>query len=239
MKTMTMVRLNKYIADSGISSRRKAEEFILQGRISVNNKIITDLSFKVDTLTDNVMFDGQKIFPVKNIYFLLNKPKGVVTTTSDERKRSTVLDLIKTNEKVYPVGRLDYNTTGVLFITNDGEFTNLLTHPGNNVPRVYEVKLDKALTEEDKAKLLTGIYINKIKGKFIKISFPKKNRNFVEVTAVEGRNHFVKNMFGALQYSVKELNRKSYAGISADIPAGSYRQLSLSEVKKIINKYGI
>jgi 23S rRNA pseudouridine2605 synthase len=235
----TKIRLNKFISDCGIASRRKAEEFILQGRVSVNDNIILELSYKVDPSNDIVMLDGEKIFQKKQIYFLLNKPKGVITTTNDEKNRKTVVDLVKTKEKIFPVGRLDYNTTGVLLLTNDGDFSNLLTHPRNKVPREYEVKLDRELSEEDRAKLLKGIYIKNQKGNFIKILFPKKNnRKNVNVTAVEGRNHFVKNMFGSLSYTVNALNRKSFAGISADIPVGSYRTLTFKEVSGVIKNYG-
>ncbi len=234
-----MIRLNKYIADSGFTSRRKAEEFILQGRVSVNQKIITDLSFKVNDNNDEVFIDGEKIEPKKHLYYLLNKPRGVISTTNDERNRTTVVDLIKSKEKIYPVGRLDYNTTGVLFLTNDGEFKNILTHPTNNVPREYEVKLDKAFNIKDKEKLLKGIYIKNERAKFTKIIFPdKRNDKILEVTCVEGRNHFVKNMFGALGYRVVALNRKSFAGIKADIPFGSFRKLSNDEIKKVLKVYG-
>lgn len=233
-----LIRLNKFIAESGISSRRKAEEFILQNRVSVNNKIVNDLSFKVDSEKDIISVDGEKIVLKKHIYFLLNKPKGFVSTTKDEKKRQTVTDLIKTKERIFPVGRLDYNTTGVLILTNDGEFSNFLTHPRNKIPKIYEVKLDKPLEEKDLQKLLTGISIDGKKGKFIKISFPNfANKKNAEVTVVEGRNHFVKKMFSALGCNVVSLNRKSFAGIKADIPVGAYRKLSEKEVKGIINSY--
>lgn len=233
-----LIRLNKFIADSGISSRRKAEEFILQSRVSVNNKIINDLSFKVNSEIDIVFLDGEKVAPKKHIYFLLNKPKGFVTTTKDEKKRKAVVDLIKTNERIFPVGRLDYNTTGVLFLTNDGEFSNFLTHPKNKIPKAYEVKLNKPLEDKDNQKLLNGISIEGKKGKFIKIIFPNlKNKKQAEVTAVEGRNHFVKKMFSALGYEVISLNRKSFAGITVDFPAGSYRKFSEKEVKAIVKTY--
>jgi 23S rRNA pseudouridine2605 synthase len=238
MKEM-LVRLNKYISESGAASRRKAEELILQNRVSVNQKIVNNLSFKVDDENDIVYLDGEKITPRRHLYFLLNKPKGVVTTTSDEKSRITVVDLIKSRERIFPVGRLDYNTTGTLILTNDGDFSQLLTHPGNNIPRVYEVKLDKPLSDHDKQSLLNGIYIEGVKGKFSKVFFPQKNNfKFVEVTGTEGRNHFVKVMFRKLGYTVTSLNRKSFAGIYADIPQGSYRKLSLLEVKKIKEKYG-
>lgn len=232
------VRLNKYIADSGVASRRKAEELILQGRVSVNNKIMMELSFKVDEDKDEVLLDGERIAPRKHIYILMNKPKGVVTTTSDEKGRRTVLDLLKIKEKIYPVGRLDFNTTGVLILTNDGDFTNLLTHPRNNVPREYEVLIDRPLEDKDKETLLKGVYIEQEKGVFQKITFPKKNsRTYLLVTATEGRNHFVKKMFGALAYDVKALNRRSFAGFFADVPPGAYRNLSDDEIKRIIQKY--
>jgi len=170
---------------------------------------------------------------------LMNKPKGVVTTTSDDKKRNTVLDGIKTKEKVYPVGRLDYNTTGVLFLTNDGDFSYFLTHPKNKVPRVYEVKLDKPLQEKNVKSLLKGVFIQGVRGNFEKITFPKKkDHTFTEVTGLEGRNHFVKNMFGTLGFTVTSLNRKSYAGIEADIPVGTYRAMSLIEIEQIIKRYG-
>ncbi len=232
-----LIRLNRYIANSGISSRRKSEEFILQGRVSVNDKIVTDLSFKVDDEKDVVTVDEEKIHPKKHLYFLLNKPKGVVTTTDDEKKRKTVIDLIKTKERIYPVGRLDYDTTGVLLLTNDGDFSNLLTHPRNKIPREYEVKLDNPLTEEDRIKLLKGINLDSSKAVFIKVFVNDSTRKNVKVSAVEGRNHFVKRMFGNLGYTVLKLNRKNFAGVKADIPLGSYRKLTRIEVEGIYKQY--
>lgn len=233
------MRLNKFIAESGITSRRKAEELILQGRVTVNSITVTDLAYTVDSGVDEVCLDGEKITVRKHHYYLLNKPPGVVTTTSDERNRSTVVDIIKTNERIYPVGRLDYNTTGILFLTNDGNFSQLLTHPGNNVAREYEVKLNKSLSLADTEKLLKGIYIKGVKGKFIRVRTAGGN-NFsrVIVTTVEGRNHFVKNMFGSLGYRVLALNRISYAGIRTDVRIGEYRKLTNKEVRTIKERYG-
>ena len=232
-----LTRLNKYIADSGIASRRKSEEFILQGRVTINSKVITELGYKVDDEKDIVMVDNEKISPKKHLYFLLNKPKGVVTTTEDEKKRRTVVDLIKTNERIYPVGRLDYNTTGVLILTNDGELSVLLTHPRNKIPREYEAKLDKPLTKEDRHKLLKRIILDERKSYFIKILTTDTTGKNIKVTAIEGRNHFVKRMFGALGYTVLKLNRKTFAGIKADIPLGSYRKLTRFEVEGLFKQY--
>jgi 23S rRNA pseudouridine2605 synthase len=235
----TMIRLNKFLSDCGVTSRRKSEEYILQGRVYINDKLVTDLSAKVDPSNDTVLVDGEKIYQKKQVYILMNKPRGVVTTTNDEKNRMTVVDLIKSRDKIFPVGRLDYNTTGVLILTNDGDFSNFLTHPGNKIPREYEVKLDRMLTEEDKVKLCKGVFIDGVRGKFIKIISPdKKNKKFITVTAVEGRNHFVKNMFAALGYTVEALNRKSFAGITADIPVGTYRVLSNDEISGVVKTYG-
>lgn len=237
---MPTVRINKFLADSGISSRRKSEEFILQGRVAVNDKIVTDFSYKIDIEKDIVSLDGEKIKPRKHIYILLNKPKGYITSVSDDRNRSTVIDLVKSNERIYPVGRLDYDTTGLLFLTNDGEFSQLLTHPGNKVPREYEVKLDNPLAEDDILKLLKGVLLEGKRGKFLKITFPiQKDKEYVTVSCEEGRNRFVKRMFRRFGYTVLELNRFSYAGIMLDVPKGKYRNLSLNEVHQIKQKFSI
>ncbi len=237
MKKEMLTRLNKYIAESGITSRRKSDELILQGRVTVNSKIISELGYKVNSEQDKVMVDGEKVNPRRHIYFLLNKPAGVVTTTDDEKKRGTVVDLINVNEKIFPVGRLDYNTTGVLLLTNDGEFSNFLTHPRNKIPKEYEVKLDKALTVEHMEKLLKGIYIEGKKGVFAKIFPLSSNKKSVVVTTFEGRNHFVKKMFDTLGYHVTGLNRKSFAGFTANVPPSSYRKLSKTEVEGVLKNY--
>lgn len=229
-----MTRLNKYIADSGLTSRRKAEELIQQGRVAVNNKTITKLAFEVDPDNDTVFVDGEKIKPADHVYFLMNKPKGVVTTTDDEKKRRTVIDLLNLKQKVFPVGRLDYNTTGVLILTNDGDFAQKLLHPKNNIIREYEVTLDKDLSPDDEKTLLKGVFIDGVRGKFSEISYGKKSaRKNVTVKCTEGRNHFVKNMFSTLNYTVEKLNRRSFAGINADIPVGTYRKLKPDEIRKL------
>jgi 23S rRNA pseudouridine2605 synthase len=232
------IRLNKYIAESGFASRRKAEEFIEQGRVTINGKVVTNLATKIRPERDEVYVDDVKLKPKKKIYFLLNKPKGVITSTSDEKNRRTVVDLINTKEKIFPVGRLDYNTTGVLLLTNDGEFANKLTHPKNNFKRIYIVTLNKELEERDKEKLLHGVFIDKRKGHFTEISFPKeKNYKLVKVTTVEGRNHFVKKMFSSVGYRVINLQRESFGGISAKgLRAGEYKILTYKEIKKLMDK---
>ena len=232
------IRLNKYIAESGLCSRRNAEKYILEGRVTINNKTVTDLSYKINEENDEVFVDGEKIKPKRHIYILLNKPKGVITSTKDEKNRKTVVDLVKTNEKIYPVGRLDYNTTGVLLLTNDGDFSNLLTHPKHKIRKTYTVQLNKPLVNEDENKLLKGVYINRRKGIFIKINFPNiKKKTLVEVTVVEGRNHFIKDMFSTLGYNVVELDRKYFGQFEADIPLGKYRVISNEEIKSVYKNY--
>ena len=228
------MRLNKFIAECGISSRRKAEEFILQGRVVVNNKTVTELSCNVNPEEDEIFLDGERLKLEQHVYFLLNKPKGVVTTTNDEKKRLAVTDLIKSNYKIFPVGRLDFNTTGVLILTNDGNFANKLIHPKNNIIREYEVRLDRELEIKDENILLTGVYLDNKKGKFVSVVFKKKkDRKTLTVTCTEGRNHFVKKMFGALKYNVERLHRKSFASIVDDIPVGSFRKLTRDEIQKL------
>jgi len=234
------IRLNRFLSECGIASRRKSEEFILDGRVQINGKTVIDLAFFIDPEKDQIALDGEKIKPQKKVYFLLNKPKAFITSTEDDKGRKTVLDLIDTNQKIFPVGRLDYDTTGVLLLTNDGDFTNFLTHPSNHVPREYKVILNKPLLEEDKLKLLKGIALDRRKSRFEAIKFVSRNRyDKLIVTTVEGRNHFVKNMFLALGYFVDDLERESFGGFTVKgIPKGGYRKLSHQEIKNIYDKYG-
>ncbi|MDP2365321.1 MAG: pseudouridine synthase, partial [Ignavibacteria bacterium] len=209
-------------------------ELILQGRVMVNKQTITKLAFNIDTENDEVSVDGEKIKPAEHVYYLLNKPKGVVTTTDDEKNRMTVTDLIKSKQKLFPVGRLDYNTTGVLILTNDGEFAQKLIHPRNKIIREYEVKLDKELSFDDEKTLLKGVFIEGTRGTFIAIKFgKKKDRKNIVVQCTEGRNHFVKKMFSTINYTVEKLHRCSFAGIFPDIPVGSYRKLTKDELQKL------
>ena len=228
------MRLNKFIAECGIASRRKAEEFIVQRRVDVNNKTITSLSFNVNPDSDEIRIDGEKIRFQRHVYYVLNKPKGVVTTTSDEKSRPIVTELIKSNIKIYPIGRLDINTTGVLLLTNDGEFANKLIHPRNNIIREYKVVLNRELNLQDEQQLIKGVLIDDKRGKFESINLIKKSsRKAVLVSCTEGRNHFIKKMFSSLKYDVVSLHRKSFAGITDDIPVGSYRKLRDEEIKRL------
>ncbi len=236
--TLNKIRLNKFLAECGIGSRRKVEELITQDRIIVNGEVVNEFSYKVDATEDKVLLDGEPIKQQKKAYYMLNKPKGYVTTTSDEKNRKTVMELIKTDLKIFPVGRLDFNTTGLLLLTNDGDFTNLLLHPNNKVPRIYRVALDKMLDEKDRLVLIKGIMLEGKKGRFEDVRYKDlKMKKQVTIKTVEGRNHFVKNMFKVLGYKVTALCRIKFAGLSlGDLPIGAYRELTKDEVKGILKK---
>lgn len=236
-----MERLQKIISLSGYCSRRKAEELISQGKVKVNGKTITEMGYKA-TLNDSILVEGKPLnSPEDKVYYILNKPRGVVTTSKDEMGRKTVLDLIDTNKRIYPVGRLDYDTTGLLILTNDGELTNILTHPKNNVEKVYVAKIKGLITKEDILKLCNGVFIDskktsKAKVKLLKID-KKNNNSIVELIIHEGKNHQVKKMFNAIGYDVIKLKRESIAFLTLDgIKSGEYRELSIKEVKLLYSQ---
>lgn len=230
-------RLQKVIASSGYTSRRKAEELIVSGKVYVNGKKVTELGTKVNG-DDDIVINGIHLKREDYVYFLLNKPRGVISSASDEYGRKTVVDLIDTAKRIYPVGRLDYDTTGLIILTNDGEFANMLMHPKNKVPKKYVAKLNKALAISDLKKLQDGI---KVEGKLCKPVKVKLKKNdteedysLVEVTLIEGRNHIVKKLFKELGYLVDKLTRVEYAFLSTDnLKSGYYRALTLKEVKKL------
>ena len=233
-----MERLQKVIALSGYCSRRKAEELISSGKVRVNGKKVTEMGIKVES-TDFIEVEGNPIEQIEDkVYYLLNKPRGVVTTAKDEKGRKTVVDLIKTSKRIYPVGRLDYDTTGLILLTNDGELTNYLTHPSNNIEKVYVAKIKGLITKEELKRLCNGVIIDgkktsKAKAKILKID-KKTNSSIVELIIHEGKNHQVKNMFKAIGYDVLKLKRESIAFLTLDgVPSGEYRQLSIKEVKKL------
>ncbi len=233
-----MVRLNKYLSECGIASRRKAEEYILQGRISVDGNVVIDLGTKIDPEKNKITLDGEYIKQEKKVYFLLNKPRGVITTTKDDKHRKTVVDLINTSSAIFPVGRLDYQTTGFLLLTNDGDFTNFILHPSNKIEREYIAMLNKPLSVDDRLKMLKGIYLDRKRSKFQNISFPEDgNFKKVKVITIEGRNHFVKKMFEHFDYFVKKLDRQSFGGWDVgNLNRGEYIQVPSNEIYKFENR---
>jgi 23S rRNA pseudouridine2605 synthase len=232
-----MERLQKVIANSGYCSRRKAEELISSGKVKVNGCIVSELGYKVDG-NDEVIVGNKVISREEKEYILLNKPRGVVTTTSDDKNRKTVIDLINTDKRLYPVGRLDYDTTGALLLTNDGELTNLLIHPRNKVDKVYIAKVRGFFDKESASKMARGVMIDDFKTSrcFVKLrKYDKKSdSSIVEVIIHEGKNHQVKRMFEAVGFDVLKLKREMFAFLNVNgLKSGEYRYLSIKEVKQL------
>lgn len=234
----SLVRLNKFIASNGFSSRRKIDEMILQGRVTVNGKTINELGYKINPDNDKVALDGENIRrSTKKIYILLNKPKGIITSVSDEKHRATVIDLIKIREKIFPVGRLDYNTSGLLLLTNDGELANKLMHPVNEIYKTYLVKLSKPLEEKHRLKLTSGIKLEDKKTAPSKIRYVKKNDyENLYISIYEGRNRQVRKMFENYGYFVRELKRVEYAGLKlGNMREGEWKYLNAVETALLLN----
>jgi len=226
------VRLNKYIANAGICSRREADKLIEAGVVKVNGETVTTLGYKVKP-TDIVEVEGQKIKNEKKVYILLNKPKDYLTTTKDPQNRKTVMELIKdaVKERVFPVGRLDRQTTGLLLFTNDGELADKLMHPKSNVPKLYHVTLDKNFSGSDFEKLIKGI---ELEDGFIKpdaLSYVMGKKNELGIQIHSGKNRIIRRMFEHLGYDVIKLDRVMYAGLTKkNLPRGKWRFLTEKEV---------
>lgn len=239
-----MERLQKVIANLGYCSRRKAEELIKNGQVLVNGQVVNELGVKVKT-SDSICVEGNILDNNKNYeYYLLNKPRGVVTTTNDEFGRKTVLDLVISSNRIYPVGRLDYDTTGALLLTNDGNLANKLMHPSSNIEKTYIAKIEGVMNPTSIMKLKKGIVIDGYKTKPAKVkvkSIDKKmNKSIVQITITEGKNHQVKNMFEAVGHKVLKLKREKYAIFDVkDLKVGEYRKLTFKEVAilySLVNK---
>jgi len=227
------IRLNKFLANAGICSRREADDFIQAGVISVNGETVSTLGTKV-LPTDSVMFHNQPVRREKKVYVLLNKPKNCVTTTDDEKERMTVLDIVKNAcaERIYPVGRLDRNTTGVLLLTNDGDLAAKLTHPKFEKRKVYAATLDHDLTEEDKATLMAGIMMDEELIIPDDLEFIKaEDRHHIGLTIHSGQNRIVRRLFEKIGYKVMQLDRTSFAGLTKkNLKRGQYRFLTPKEI---------
>lgn len=229
-----MERLQKVIAEAGIASRRKAEELIKQGQVKVNGNIVTELGTKVSD-KDKVMVNNKPIVKETKEYYLLNKPRGVVTTTSDDKNRRTVVDYINTEARIYPVGRLDYDTTGAILLTNDGEFANIITHPKSEIDKVYVAKLNGIIKGEQINKLKDGVELDGVIVKPSRVKLKKVNQetntSTVEIIIHEGKNHQVKRMFESVGLLVDKLKRERIGIFNLiGLQSGEYRKLTPKEV---------
>ena len=230
-----LIRLNKFISNSGICSRREADNLITMGLISVNGAVITELGFKVKR-TDDVRYENKKLTAEKPVYILLNKPKGFITTTDDPQERNTVMNLIAgaCKERVYPVGRLDRNTTGLLLFTNDGELADRLTHPSYNVRKIYKVELDRPITRADFEKIKEGVRLEEGKAIVDDLAIVDDDNKTIGIELHIGWNRIVRRIFEALDYQVMRLDRVVYAGLDKkDLPRGNWRFLKDTEVVKL------
>ena len=237
-------RLQKYLANNGIAARRKCEEYILEGRVKVNGQVVTELGTKINPEIDVVEFDEKKVEKVEqHVYILLNKPIGYVTTVKDQFDRPTVLDFVKTKEKVIPVGRLDMYTSGALLLTNDGEFVNKITHPKNEVEKTYTVTVKGIVNNDDVEKLENGVEIpmddetfvtGKAKVKILKTE-EEKNFSRLQITIHEGKNREVRKMCEAIGRKVLALHRRKIGNLDVkSLKIGQWRYLSDYEIKKLL-----
>jgi len=231
-----LIRLNKYISNSGVCARREADELIRTGHISVNGKKVTDMGVKVKP-SDKVEYNGKALTPGKRVYILLNKPKGYVTTVKDPHADATVLDLVKdaTTERIYPVGRLDKSTTGVLLLTNDGDLAGKLTHPSFGARKVYHVFTDKEVTRHDMEQIVSGVNLEEGMVGADAISYPEPDDHTqVGLEIHSGQNRVVRRMFEKLGYRVRKLDRVSFAGLTKkNLQRGHWRNLTDKEVSML------
>lgn len=232
-----LIRLNKYISNSGVCSRREADELIATGAVSVNGKVVTQLGTKISP-SDTVQFGGETLRKERPVYLLLNKPKDYITTTDDPDGRRTVMELIKNacKERVYPVGRLDRSTTGLLLFTNDGELAKKLMHPKHGVKKIYHVELDKNLSKPDMEKIVNGIELEDGMAQVDELAYDGDGRDKknIGLEIHSGKNRIVRRIFESLGYKVVKLDRVYYAGLTKkDLPRGRWRLLSNIEISML------
>lgn len=230
-----LIRLQKFLAEADVASRRKSEEIILAGRVAVNGRVVTELGVKVDDERDSVSVDGKEVKKGEGlVYIMLNKPEGCVTTAHDQFNRPTVMDCIgDVGERIYPIGRLDYDTSGLLLLTNDGELTYRLTHPKHNIPKTYIAAVDSEPTAEEIKTFENGIVIDGRKTAEARLSVVKRDKRFVylKITIHEGRNRQVRKMCEAIGHPVRRLKRASTGKLTlGSLKKGEYRHLTQDEV---------
>lgn len=237
---MDKIRLQKFLSECGIASRRKAEQYIIEGRVKVNGKIENQLGIKIDPKIDKVYFDDKLVEKIdEKIYVLLNKPIGYVTTVKDQFNRDTVMDLVKINRKLVPVGRLDMYTSGALILTNDGDFVYKVTHPKHEVNKTYNVTIRGNISKDEIKQLEDGIIIDGYKTKSAKAkilkNIPDKNLTRIEIIIHEGRNRQIRKMFKSINKSVLALHRSKIGNIGVnDMKIGTWRYLTIDEVNSLL-----
>lgn len=242
MENKEAIRLQKYMAEAGIASRRKAEELILEGKVKVNGKIVDELGIKIVPNKDIVEYNGKKVVLEKEyVYILLNKPIGYVTTVKDQFNRDSILDLVKTNKRIVPVGRLDMYTSGAIILTNDGDFVYKVTHPKHEIEKTYTVTIKGIVKNNEVEELKKGVKIEDYITKPAKVKILKtdeeKNVSRLEITIHEGKNRQVRKMCEAIEHKVLALHRSKIAGIGVkDLELGKWRYLTKNEVRKILNE---
>lgn len=240
MEEENKIRLQKYLASNGIASRRKCEELILDGKVSVNGKVIDELGYKVDSDKDKIEFCGKKVEKEsKLVYILLNKPIGYVTTVKDQFQRDTVMSLVKVKERIVPVGRLDMYTSGAIILTNDGDFVYKVTHPKHEITKTYNATISGIITQEEVEKLKSGVEIEDYKTRPAKVKILKtdleKNISRLQITIHEGKNRQVRKMCEAVNHKVIALHRSKIGDIDVkDLELGKWRYLKNFEVEKLL-----
>jgi 23S rRNA pseudouridine2605 synthase len=239
-KKETELRLNKFIAESGVASRRKADELIAQGIVKVNGISVFELGTKV-SIDDKITINGDPIsIQTRMVYILLNKPKDYITTTSDEKDRKTVMDLVRIHSRIYPVGRLDRNSTGVLLMTNDGELSYRLTHPKYEIKKVYNVYLDKALQPVDAKQIAHGVELEDGITAPCELMIDAKDSHKVTMVLQEGRNREIRRLFEHFEYFVRKLDRKYFATLSTTgLGRGEFRHLGFKEIRELKDLVGM
>lgn len=238
-------RLQKFLARAGVASRRSAEKLITEGKIRVNGVIIKELGTKVDPFKDKISYNGKMVkLERKKVYYMLNKPKGYISTVKDDKGRKTVVDILSdVEERIFPIGRLDYNTEGLLLLTNDGDFMNKLLHPKYEIGKTYVAKIDGIINLDDLHKLADGVKLEDGKTAPADVYLDSINKTLkesrVEITIYEGKNRQVRRMFKALSYEVKALKRIAFAGLTLNkLKRGEYRRLTDNELLRLRKKIG-
>ena len=234
-KNPGQTRLNKYISNSGVCSRRDADELIQMGLVTVNGKVVTEMGYKVNP-GDEVRYENKVLRAEKPVYILLNKPKGYLTTTQDPQERKTVMHIIAgaVKERIYPVGRLDRNTTGLLLLTNDGELADQLSHPSYNVRKIYKVELDRPLTKTDFQKISEGVILEEGRAMVDDVAIVSQDGRTIGLEIHIGWNRVVRRIFESLKYEVLKLDRTVYAGLDKkDLPRGQWRFLRADELLRL------